>query len=427
MSKPNAARDAAVHPSQAAAEFENFDRKMITAFEILVAYFVDVVFNHIYRNAGTTMSKGKDGSSLTDVYRDHIQAYMTGVKTDAEGFRDTMSNLHQFFAGYYGPSSYAQFVDTVVGHFVPPEYFGMLKVTDRDEMMSSIVCDLVTQIGVFATTTDLLHRIIDQHQPAHLVTTRMMQNHGIRALLGKRDTIRNQFLKRVGQARETVSMDVIDDMKKVLRKLVKEKAEMKVILQSAFAQVEKQKALIKDYKQREHKFRKLIEHLKVAASGGLAEKIQASRVPRPNTIAEDPLEPDDPIAPEPNTLGEDVDEPRPSRNARHAKPAPVISKSFFKTTPARTPAPRESKRTPLVTPANLRPGARRPQPVEEPEDEPAEEPEQDQETEEAEEQADEADDAVMAAETEVQTQGATLEAPEDDEPLRLLLGGVRRT
>ena len=56
------------------------DPKVVSVFEIISAYFVDTVFNHIYASARTGTAAG---ASLSDEYARRLQAYVTGVKTDS--------------------------------------------------------------------------------------------------------------------------------------------------------------------------------------------------------------------------------------------------------------------------------------------------------------------------------------------------------
>lgn len=416
------------------AQFAGYDRKMITTFEVVVAYFVDIVYNHIYRHAGTTQSKKSDESSLTDEYRKQVHAYVVGVKTDERCFKDTTTGLHGFFSAYYPMPSYASFVDWIVKYFVPEDYFAMMKIPERDEMMSSIICELVAGIAVFATKPEMLQRIIDARDSQREVTTRMMQDHGITVLISKRDVIYNQFLKRVGQARETVPMDMIDDMKKALRRLAREKADERAKALMALNELKKLRETIRQFRIRETKFKQLIERMRSGPRHGSAH---GRNIPRPDTIAEDPLDPDDSTGvPEANTLGE-VSDPIPDDegshrgqnptkhtrksqdstkavpyrfrgDSRYAKKGsartPQISADFFKTTPVAQPTkapPRDDVadlNDDLVTASSLRP---------------------DEQTE------PEADGLVEDVHTELT---AAAEAPDDDdEPVTLFGNGVRRS
>ena len=108
------------------AQFSSYDHKLITAFEIVVAYFADVAFNHIYSASKANMSKKSDGGSLTDEYRRQVQAFLVGVKSDEVCYKDVIQNLYKYFASVYSAVSFSQFVDRVVSHFVPQDYFERL-------------------------------------------------------------------------------------------------------------------------------------------------------------------------------------------------------------------------------------------------------------------------------------------------------------
>jgi hypothetical protein len=109
---------------------------------------------------------------------------------------------------------------------MPDDYFDSLNNNEKDEVLGSTICDLVSGLGVYATSPDVLYRIIDHHDAQHEITIRILQQYAITLLLAKRDSIHNKFLKNIGQAKETVSITLVENMRKVIRRLVKEKAEL---------------------------------------------------------------------------------------------------------------------------------------------------------------------------------------------------------
>src|SRR5205814_424628 len=90
---------------------------------------------------------------------------------------------------------------------------------------SSILCDLVSNLAAFVTQQDTLKRIIDQHELKPEVTIRILQDASVGILIAKRTALHNQFLRKAGQAREVVSEEIVEDMKRALRRLAREKAE----------------------------------------------------------------------------------------------------------------------------------------------------------------------------------------------------------
>lgn len=285
---PSSSSSSALVRPEMSYQFSSHDRKMISMFEIIVAYFVGVYFNDIYNVARASLSRNSGGKSLTDMYKSQVQAFVIGAKNDETCYRGLINNLYKYFAAYYSTVSFPQFVDKVMEQIVPSEYFGQLSNTERDEFLSSVVCELVTGLAAFSTTSGMLQRIIDAHDHQWKVTQRMIQDHGVTVLLSKRETLHNLFLKKIGQAKDQVPMGLVDDMKKVLRRLVKEKLEER-------ERADRYARMVRALREREVKFQKIIALLKSGGAAGPSAALQEHLMPRSDTLAEvddDPLDHD---------------------------------------------------------------------------------------------------------------------------------------
>jgi hypothetical protein len=269
--------------------FTSHDPKVISVFEIISAYFCDTIFNHIHHSAKVNLTSG---SSLTDEYVRHIHPYVIGVKNDARCYSDIVQGVHTYFTGTtrFTTLSFVEFVDRVVGVCVPEEYFKQFSPQDKDELLSSVLCDLVSNLAAFTTKPDMLRRIIDDHSITPDVTVRMLQDAAVTSLITKRAALHNKFLQKIGQSRDTVSMDVVDDMKKALRRLVKEKSDSMAKAEDAENALIDLKRQYRELKQREAKLLKLIDLLKRGREEGHAAVGIDLQVPRRDTIAENPFD-----------------------------------------------------------------------------------------------------------------------------------------
>src|SRR3989338_8341889 len=207
-----------------AGKFANSDPRVLSVFEVVGAYFCDTIFNHVYSSARSNLTSG---SSLTDEFVRRIHAYVAGVRNDEKCYAEVVQGVHQYFTATtrYTALSFADFVDSIVGICVPEDYFRHFAPADKDEMLSSILCDLVSNLAAATTKPEMLHRIIDEHDKTPTVTIRMLQDAAVNVLITKRSALFNKFLRKMGQAREQVTMDVVEDMKNALRRLAKEKAD----------------------------------------------------------------------------------------------------------------------------------------------------------------------------------------------------------
>jgi hypothetical protein len=264
-------------------KFATQDPKMLAVFAILGSYFTDIVFNHIYGSARTRATSGK---SITDEYVRQMHAYVVGVKNDKECYRGVLHGAHQYFGVHINVPviSYGEFVNRVVSQCVPAEFFRDCSDPQKDEIMCSIVCDLVANLAAFATAPDMLRRIIDDRATAPAITTRMLQDAATTSLVTRRTLFHNAFLKKVGQARDQVPVSTLEDMKRAIRRLLKEKAD-------ALAEAHALRAQLRDAKTREAKMRKVIELMRLGRDEGPAAAAAYARAPPRDTIAEeDPLE-----------------------------------------------------------------------------------------------------------------------------------------
>jgi len=266
-------------------QFEGYDQRLISIFEILGSYFVDVYYNHVYNSAQTGL---KAGGSLTDEYVRRVQSYIVGVKTDEQCYRQVVQNLHRYFqtTTRYTTLSFADFVERIVQQFIPPEYYDLLTSPEKDESLGSAIADLVSGLGAYVTSPDLIRRIIDEHDHAPRVTIRMVQDQGVTILLAKRGEIHNSFLRWVGQAKNTVSAEIADNLVQALRRLAKQKAELKAELGQTEERVLELEDEVEGYKQREHRFKKLIRLLQAERDQGQPAAAYAAAVPPRNRHAE---------------------------------------------------------------------------------------------------------------------------------------------
>lgn len=239
--------------------FANYDKKLISTFEVIGAYFVDIVYNTIYNSA----SVHRGDKSITDEYKKHIQAFIMAVKNDRNAYSNRIIQLHNYFTGTTGfvTMSFNTFVDTIVAQFVPENYYDLYTQEEKDEILSSVICNLVTGLGVYATTPELLSWIIDKHGLNHNVTTRRLQDHAIIILLTKRDEIHNKLLGESSQVKEVVSISVVENLHKAIKRLVKDKAHLTAKVHKLQRKLEDYEDIEDDYKHDQKKLLKKIAEL----------------------------------------------------------------------------------------------------------------------------------------------------------------------
>lgn len=308
---------------QSRSVFSNHDSHTISTFDVIGSYFVDTIFNHIYSNANVNLGKN---SSLTDEYIRRIQAYVLGVKNDSRCYDDMIQNIHKYYmrTTRFTTLSFGEFVDKIVGICIPSEYFQQCTPQQKDEILSTIICDLLSNLAVYATQPAILNKIVDNHMVAPDVTVRLLQDTSVGFLINMKTTLSNKFLQKESQARENVSTDTLEDMKKILRKLVREKADLIAKLKDA---EDEMREMNRNSKHREAKLLKMIDMLKRANTEGAASVGSSLTLPRRETIAESTTFNDNvrALPPKRDTIAEAA--------ASHGAPkqASTVSANFFKT------------------------------------------------------------------------------------------------
>lgn len=270
------------------AGFASQDPKVISVFEVVGSFFVDVMFNHIYGSAKAGLAEGK---SLTDEYVRLLQTFVKGIKGDAQCYSTVVRRVHSYFttATRFTTLSFSEFVDHIVGACSPEEFFRSFTHSDKDELLSSILCDLVSNLAVAASRPEMLRMIIDEHSRAPKVTIRALQNCAIEILVEKRNDTFNRFMKQIGQARETISREAADTMKAALRRLAVEKAEAATRAAAAEKELGETRGELRILRDREAKLRKLVRLLNSERAAGPAAAGDALRAgPAHSTIAEEP-------------------------------------------------------------------------------------------------------------------------------------------
>ena len=281
------------------SKFAGYDPKMISIFEILGSFFTDILFNHIY-----SMAKTSSKASIPDEYIKHIQSYLTGIKNNEEHYNTTVQELYKYFVStqlvQFATLKFPDFINLIVITCLPEDYYKQLTTQDKDDIFSNIICDLVANMSSFVTSSDILRAITIKHDQTPQKTIRAIQDCAILSLIDKRALLHNKFVKKVGQARDLVSTDHAEDMKKVIKKLLKEKSQLEADLEDADGEIDELKNKVHDYKDRiedykskleesksrEVKMRKLIELMQMKKEKGVTATANFIKQPLIDNIAE---------------------------------------------------------------------------------------------------------------------------------------------
>jgi hypothetical protein len=319
-------------------EFKNYDRRLISICEVVGAHYVDVYFNHVWSFAVANAKLAKK-ESLTDVYVHTVQTYIASVKTSEKSYQETVGKLFEYYktATRHRNSSFVDFQEAILVQFIPPEWYERCRTKQKDEAFCNIVNDLISNIGVYMTSPDMLRRVIDSHEEQPRVTIQMAQVKAITILITKRDEIHNRFLGRLGQARDIGSSEMVEKLKDAIRKLVKDKGKLKARVEELEEELEEALDAASDLKKRhqankkkETQLRKLAELLVRERQTGTRRAAFTSAIPPANDEGELSDDPFPTKLPPRNTVGEPRN-PLPSKRSGRVKlpPRSRIAEDFF--------------------------------------------------------------------------------------------------
>jgi len=272
------------------SNFSNYDPKIITIYEILGSYFTDILFNHIYLTS-------KNTKNVIDEYVKNVKNYVSGLKNNMEYYNKIVKEIHQYFLKNVGKKftdlTFANFIYRIVSISVPEDHYTQLTHSDKEDIFSNIICELIAHLAAFVTTHNMLQLVIVQHTKNPKTTIRSIQDSAVNFLIEKRALLHNKFVKTVGEVKEQISVAFTEDLKKMLKKTVKEKNDAIAELDNVYAELDSLKKKYSNNKKEleaartmEAKLRKFIELMNLKSEKGVVAAANYIKQPQSNTIAE---------------------------------------------------------------------------------------------------------------------------------------------
>lgn len=236
--------------------YPNQDPKVIFLYEIIGSYFTDVVFNHIYINARIKLTA--NSSSLVDEYVKRLQLYVIGLKNDVKCYENTMKELHKYYVTVINsPIEFNKFINVIIDTCIPINFIHQLTPQNKIEIVCNIICDLVSNLVVFTSSPEIIKKITINHKQNAPEVVRILQDYSVQILINKKLLIINKFLKESGEVADTnTSVEIINELKQVIRKLILEKNELN-------ENISLLEIKLTEYSERESKLRKLIELMQI--------------------------------------------------------------------------------------------------------------------------------------------------------------------
>ncbi len=173
-------------------------------FKIISTYFANEFYETIYNSAKTSV--GED-ESITERYIHKVKIYITCTMKQPRCYLHVVKGLHIYFTkcNRFNSLIFADFVDKIVYQFCPTDYQTSLCTKDKDIILSDVICDIITKLGAFVTTPDMLKKIIDTHDNSKTYINTIVDEVNTILVL-KREIYFTKVVQEIGHSRELLTV-----------------------------------------------------------------------------------------------------------------------------------------------------------------------------------------------------------------------------
>ncbi len=197
----------------------DYDPKVISIFEIVGSYYVDVFYNSLYLKARDSV-KGGQSTSITDAYRTNVINYMVGIAKRKDLYMGVVKKMHKYFQRLlsFRTIIFSDFEDKILSQFIPNEYYKDFTENHKDSTLHEIVIKSVNAFGEVILKHDMIKRIIDDHLNRENIT--ILQNGIVEIFILQREEYFSKFAREISKANGNIkeSKKLLDNLKAALLK-----------------------------------------------------------------------------------------------------------------------------------------------------------------------------------------------------------------
>ncbi|SIP85906.1 Hypothetical protein PACV_191 [Pacmanvirus A23] len=195
-------------------ERKNYDAKVISVFDTVGSFFVDVFYNSHYLFARDLVKSGR-ANSITDAYRGTIINYMSGIAQRPDLYMSVVKKLHEFYqkVSGFGAILFSEFEDKVLSQFIPLEYYRDFTERHKDNTLHEIIVKTVNQFSEVVIEHGIFKKIIDDHLNSTNVT--ILQDKIVDIFIIQREDYYAKFAQEISKSNGTdkVSKQVVEKLK----------------------------------------------------------------------------------------------------------------------------------------------------------------------------------------------------------------------
>jgi len=126
----------------------SYDKKILSRFEIIGAYFVEIFYNNLYNSAlrkfkASAPDDVRNSKSLTEEYKHLLGVFYNGIK-EKEYYEKSIKGILEYYREYtkFSTISLHDFIDEIIRQFIPDEYFKVLGDSDKHFFLNKIIVNI---------------------------------------------------------------------------------------------------------------------------------------------------------------------------------------------------------------------------------------------------------------------------------------------
>lgn len=195
-------------------------------FQQVGAFFVNEYYYHIYKRA---VISRPDTSSTTKEYVNRIKMYAVNVMSNSSSYNRLITAIHEYCTKQprFASLTFSNFITKFISPFIPEEYESSFNKNNQDELLCQIITKFIGAFTKYVTRPDILQRIVDTHDKNDKINCTMLHNETQNIIKNIQCQIYHKFTMAVTSTDETVSIDVLNQVREELTQCEDELNELK--------------------------------------------------------------------------------------------------------------------------------------------------------------------------------------------------------
>ena len=180
---------------------------------------MNIYFNHLYQEAKRLHISGKV-ESVTDGYKYAVKVYLNSFNNPHQ-YAKTVDGIHQYYytTTKFSTISLRDCINNILRCFIPEDFFDHIKEKQKAPLLKDILVNAVTQFSSDIICTELLGKIIDNHNEMGLM--RYLQDKMVHALIFEREKRFQQIFNVSNKPVMRGDYKMVTRLKKEIVKLIK--------------------------------------------------------------------------------------------------------------------------------------------------------------------------------------------------------------